>query len=134
MDEEGFKKAHGRTAVPSQREHSELIPIQEKKYLSMMQLDAEIGTEFVGYDHLTFDSKVSALTTEDEIVDALSDGEQGTVIVEQTPFYATMGGQEADKGVIRTAEGEFVVEDMYPPCRNKGRTYRPCDKGYDQDR
>ena len=44
-------------------------------------------------------------------MDALSDGEKGTIIVEQTPFYATMGGQEADKGVIRTAEGEFVVED-----------------------
>ena len=45
-------------------------------------------------------------------MDALSDGEKGTIIVEQTPFYATMGGQEADKGVIRTAEGEFVVEGL----------------------
>ena len=36
---------------------------------------------------------------------------RGTVFVEETPFYATSGGQEADTGVIRTADGEFKVED-----------------------
>ena len=40
-------------------------------------------------------------------MDALSDGERGTIFVEETPFYATSGGQEADTGVIRTADGEF---------------------------
>ncbi len=35
---------------------------------------------------------------EDEIVDALSDGDKGTIFVDETPFYATMGGQEADTG------------------------------------
>ena len=40
------------------------------------------------------------LTTETEIVEALSDGEIGTIIVEETPFYATMGGQQGDKGMI----------------------------------
>ena len=58
------------------------------------------------------ESEVTALTSEEEIVDALSDGEKGTVIVAKTPFYATSGGQEADKGVIRSADGEFVVEDV----------------------
>ena len=108
--EEGFKKAQEEQRAKSEGTfgtHS----YTGKEVSVYDELDAEIGTEFVGYDHLTFDSKVSALTTEDEIVDALSDGEKGTIIVEQTPFYATMGGQEADKGVIRTAEGEFVVED-----------------------
>ena len=70
-----------------------------------------VTTEFVGYDNLTFDSKVTALTTETELVDALTDGEVGTVIVEKTPFYATMGGQEGDIGVITTADGEFRVEN-----------------------
>ena len=51
------------------------------------------------------------VTTEDEVVQALTDGESGTVIVEQTPFYGTMGGQCGDTGVIRTAEGEFEVQD-----------------------
>ena len=74
-------------------------------------IDPAITTEFVGYDNLTYDSKVTVLTTETELVEALTDGEIGTVIVEQTPFYATMGGQEGDIGVITTAEGEFKVEN-----------------------
>lgn len=74
-------------------------------------IDPSITTEFVGYDKLTCDSKVTVLTTETELVDALTDGEIGTVIVEQTPFYATMGGQEGDIGVITTTDGEFQVEN-----------------------
>lgn len=55
---------------------------------------------------------MTVLTTETEITDALSDGDRGTVFVEKTPLYATSGGQEADKGYIRTADGEFRVEDV----------------------
>lgn len=51
------------------------------------------------------------LTTETEIVEALTDGQVGTVIVEETPFYATMGGQNGDTGVITTADGSFEVRD-----------------------
>ena len=51
------------------------------------------------------------MTTETDITEALSDGDVGTIIVEQTPFYATMGGQQGDKGIIRTESGEFKVED-----------------------
>ena len=74
------------------------------------ELDAELATEFAGYENLVCDAKVTALTSEEEIVDALSDGEKGTVIVDKTTFYGTMGGQEGDIGVIKTADGEFVVE------------------------
>ena len=42
---------------------------------------------------------------------ALADGDKGTIVVEQTPFYATMGGQVGDKGIIKTNEGTFVVVD-----------------------
>ncbi|MFR4352073.1 MAG: alanine--tRNA ligase [Roseburia sp.] len=77
-------------------------------------IDPEITTEFVGYDRLTDSSRVSVMTSETEIVEALSDGEIGTIIVEETPFYATMGGQKGDVGVIRTAEGAFAVEDTVP--------------------
>ena len=55
---------------------------------------------------------MTAMTSETEVVDALTDGDKGTIIVAKTPFYATMGGQEADKGIICTEDGEFVVEDV----------------------
>ena len=74
-------------------------------------IDAAITTEFVGYDNLTFDSEITVLTTEDEIVQALTDGQIGTILVKETPFYATMGGQQGDIGVIVTENAEFVVED-----------------------
>lgn len=75
------------------------------------QIDPAITTEFVGYENLSFSSKVSVLTTETELVEALSEGDKGTIITDQTPFYATMGGQQGDKGTITTAEGSFCVED-----------------------
>lgn len=75
------------------------------------EIAATVTSEFVGYDHLTHASKVTVLTTETELTEALADGERGTIFVEQTPFYATMGGQQGDTGIIFTAEGKFVVED-----------------------
>lgn len=75
------------------------------------QIDPAITSKFVGYHDLEHDSKITVLTTETELVDALTDGQTGTVIVEETPFYATMGGQKADIGTITVGDSEFVVED-----------------------
>ena len=74
-------------------------------------IDAAITTEFVGYDKLTAESKVTVLTTDTEIVEAITAGEAATVFVEETPFYATMGGQEGDKGIITVGDAEFVVSE-----------------------
>ena len=74
-------------------------------------IDPSVTTEFVGYDRLRHNSKITVLTTEDSLVDALTDGQVGTIIVEETPFYATMGGQKADVGTITTAGGSFEVKD-----------------------
>ena len=65
----------------------------------------------MGYEHLEYVSKITVLTTPDELVEALTDGEKGTIITEETPFYGTMGGQTGDTGVITGAGGSFVVED-----------------------
>ena len=110
VDEEGFKKAMEvqRTTARKARKVTNYMGADETVYESV---DPSVTTEFVGYDSLNCKSKITVLTTETEIVEALSDGEVGTVIVEQTPFYATMGGQQGDKGTIRTAAGEFQVED-----------------------
>ncbi len=75
------------------------------------EIDPAISSVFVGYDHLTHESEITVLTSTSELVEALADGEQGTIIVKETPFYATMGGQNADTGVITMGENEFRVED-----------------------
>lgn len=77
-----------------------------------MSVDSSITTEFVGYDRLEHSSDIAALTTDEEITAALTDGQAGTIIVKKTPFYATMGGQQADTGIITSADGEFAVKDV----------------------
>ena len=74
-------------------------------------LSAEVQSEFVGYDSLTAEGTILALAGETELVDSLKEGESGTLIADKTPFYATMGGQKGDLGVIRTANGTFEVTD-----------------------
>jgi len=110
IDEEGFQAAMEvqRSTARAAREITNYMGADVTVYES---IDPGITSEFVGYDNLTCESAVTVLTTETEVVDALSDGEAGTVFVEKTPFYATSGGQEADNGYIRTADGEFAVED-----------------------
>ncbi|MCI8885413.1 MAG: alanine--tRNA ligase [Dorea sp.] len=111
VDEDGFKEAMEvqRKTARGAREVTNYMGADVTVYES---IDPSVTTEFVGYKDLTYDSKVTVLTTDTELADALSDGERGTVFVEKTPFYATSGGQEADRGVICTADGEFVVEDV----------------------
>jgi len=75
------------------------------------QIPREITSEFDGYDHLEDTSKVSVLTTETEVTEALSDGDKGTIVVDRTPFYGTMGGQKGDRGIIEGPEGIFEVEE-----------------------
>ncbi len=75
------------------------------------EIDAAITTEFVGYTNNSFTSEITVLTTETEIVKDITEGQNATIIVNQTPFYATMGGQQADKGVITKDESVFVVTD-----------------------
>ena len=110
VDEEGFQKCMEvqRKKARDAREVTNYMGADVTVYES---IDPSVTSTFVGYDHQTYESDVTVMTTETEIVDALSDGEKGTIFVNETPFYATSGGQEADTGFIRTADGEFRVED-----------------------
>ena len=110
IDEEGFKKAmdEQRSKARAARKTTNYMGADVTVYQS---IDPAITTEFVGYDRLEHDSEITVLTTEDELVEALTDGQTGTVIVRETPFYATMGGQQADIGVITSKNGSFKVLD-----------------------
>ena len=110
VDEEGFDKAM-EAAKQKAREN--------QNFSAKLSTDANVfeairddkDTEFVGYTELETESNIVALANEEGLVDSLSDGAQGTIIVEKSPFYATMGGQVGDKGFISFGSSKFVVTD-----------------------
>ena len=82
------------------------------------QIDTAITSRFVGYDKTEAEGKIVALARlasddgeESEVTDALTDGMTGAIITDVTPFYATMGGQVGDIGVIETKDALFEVEE-----------------------
>ena len=75
------------------------------------KIDTRITSEFVGYDTLETESEITVLTTSEDIPDTLAEGMEGTIIVNKTPFYATMGGQQGDTGVITCNGSVFEVID-----------------------
>lgn len=74
-------------------------------------MDENLTSEFVGYDSLSAQAEIIGAATETEPVSSLKTGETGTLITDKTPFYATMGGQKGDTGIIRTKEGTFEVQE-----------------------
>ena len=117
-DEAGFK------ACMDQQRQKARAARKETNYMGAdadvyNEIEADVTTEFVGYDTTSSTDKIAVLTTESEVVDALAEGDKGSIIVAKTPFYATMGGQQGDKGIITTAEGTFVVEDTVKVVGNR---------------
>ena len=110
IDEAGFKAAmeEQRVKARNARAVTNYMGADATVY---DEIDAAVTSTFVGYDKTTHVSKISVLTTEAEIVEAISDGEKGTIFVDETPFYATMGGQQGDTGIIKLADAEFEVTD-----------------------
>lgn len=110
VDEEGFKKSmqEQKDKARAARKVTNYMGADVTVYES---IDPSVTSKFVGYDRLTHSSKITVITTETELTEAVSEGENATIFVEETPFYATMGGQCGDTGIIRTAEGEFAVKD-----------------------
>lgn len=110
IDEDGFQAAmeEQRTRARESRETTNYMGADATVY---DEIDPSVTSEFVGYDKLTCTSEVTVLTTESELCDALMEGQRGTVFVKETTFYATMGGQQGDTGVIEAANGVFEVEE-----------------------
>ncbi|MGN0298107.1 MAG: alanine--tRNA ligase [Lachnospiraceae bacterium] len=110
VDEAGFKAAMDEQRIKARnaRKTTNYMGADATVY---DEIDPAITSVFVGYTKLAEKSDVLVLTTESELVQALADGDNGTIITAETPFYATMGGQQGDIGVIKTENAEFIVED-----------------------
>ncbi|MGN1361924.1 MAG: alanine--tRNA ligase [Eggerthellaceae bacterium] len=73
------------------------------------------ATKFVGYDQLSAQATVKALVRNGQLVDQLADGEDGEVVLCQTPFYAEMGGEVGDTGTLESATAKLTVVDTKAP-------------------
>ncbi len=110
IDEEGFKACMEAQRKQAQESH-EVTNYMGADATVYDEIDPSVTTEFVGYDRLEGESNVTVLTTGQELTEALTEGQVGTIFVEKSPFYATMGGQQGDKGEILLDGARFLVED-----------------------
>ena len=77
-------------------------------------------TNFVGYDTNTCNAKVLAVCVGEEVCGTIAGGESGIIVLDKTPFYAEMGGQVADHGVILVGDSRFEVTNVQ---KDKGGKY-----------
>lgn len=111
VDEEGFAAAMEEQKQKARDNQNFQAKLSTENAGLYEELDAAIVSEFAGYDTLKAESSIAAVNNGSEWKDVLREGEEGTVITFKTPFYATMGGQKGDFGVICTEKGTFEVTD-----------------------
>ncbi|AKX56760.1 alanine--tRNA ligase [Thiopseudomonas alkaliphila] len=104
IDEAGFT-----AAMEAQRERARAASSFGLDYNSLIKLDA--ATEFLGYEYTKADAVVVALIKQGLAVDQLAEGDEGVVVLNQTPFYAESGGQVGDCGHLLANNMRFDVQD-----------------------
>ncbi|MEE1892366.1 alanine--tRNA ligase [Pseudomonas otitidis] len=104
VDEEGFERE-----MEAQRERARASSAFGMDYNSLVKVD--VDTRFLGYAGTSGSGKVVALFKAGAAVDSLAEGEEGVVVLDQTPFYAESGGQVGDCGYLEGAGVRFDVRD-----------------------
>ena len=93
-------------------------------------LKEKIGpTEFLGYETNQAEGSVTAIIKDDKEIQQLKEGEEGQIILNQTPFYGESGGQVGDKGTITSGENEFEVTDVQKKIGNLFVHFGKVSKG-----
>lgn len=119
VDEAGFQKAM-QVQRETARKARKTTNYMGEAQTAYQQIDPKLTTEFTGYDRLTDEGKITAMvrilpdeSEEDAtaLTEALAEGDEGTIVTDKTPFYATMGGQQGDVGVIEAGNNRFAVRD-----------------------
>ncbi len=131
LDEEAFKAEmeKQRTRARNARATDTYMGAEETVF---HKLDPAMKTEFTGYDNLTDSGKILAIVVDDAVVNEAKAGDNVSLIVDKTPFYAEMGGQAGDSGII-TADGlNIEINDCTKFGGNKfvhtGKVTKGCVK------
>ncbi|MDT2424115.1 alanine--tRNA ligase [Enterococcus avium] len=105
VDHEGFE-----VEMQAQKERARAARTTEKSMGVQTALlgDIKVASKFVGYEHLESESELLVILKDDAIVDMVGEGEARLIFAE-TPFYAEMGGQIADKGIIVDSAGKIIA-------------------------
>ena len=129
VDEEGFAKAMAeqKRKAKEARKTTNYMGADVTVYQSV---PTDIVTKFLGYTQLEAKSKVLVLTTQSDLAESLTEDMGGSIITEQSPFYAAMGGQCGDIGTISSATGTFVVEDTIKLQGDKQAHVGYVESGY----
>ncbi|MGG2397290.1 alanine--tRNA ligase [Pseudomonas sp. SH1-B] len=104
VDEEGFERE-----MEAQRERARSASAFGMDYNAVVKVDAD--THFLGYEGTSGSGQIIALFKAGAAVDSLAEGEEGVVVLDQTPFYAESGGQVGDCGFLEGAGVRFDVRD-----------------------
>ncbi|WP_444943757.1 alanine--tRNA ligase [Microbulbifer sp. ZKSA006] len=109
LDMDGYE-----AAMEAQRQRARAAGKFKQDYTDVLELDG--ATEFLGYSATAASGKVLAIVKDGEQVERLEEGEEGAIVLDQTPFYAESGGQVGDSGYLSAADARFEVRD----CTKQG--------------
>ncbi|MBT1279782.1 alanine--tRNA ligase [Thermoanaerobacter sp. CM-CNRG TB177] len=108
VDEEGYTKELEKQRIRARSSRKEDNSLWEQDIYSTL---GDIKTKFVGYDTYESDSKVLAIVKDEELVEEAEAGDDVSIILDVTPFYAESGGQIGDKGVLENENALIKVND-----------------------
>ncbi len=128
VDREAFDKEmeDQRTRARNARGESSYMGSDE---LPINKIDAAVESEFLGYETLTCEGEVLVLADDNDFREELSEGEKGYLVSDKTPFYAEMGGQVGDKGIIHGEGFKIVVFDTKKNVGGKTVQYIKVEEG-----
>ncbi|UJF15028.1 alanine--tRNA ligase [Jeotgalibaca sp. MA1X17-3] len=107
VDEDGFNEEmqSQRNRARAARQVDDSFSVQ-----STVLVDIVVPSDFVGFTHTRVHSELSVIVSDDELKELVEKGDTAQLIFQQTPFYAEMGGQVADHGIIQNEDGEVVAK------------------------
>ncbi|CDG01528.1 alanine--tRNA ligase [Clostridium chauvoei] len=128
VDKEAFKKEMEaqRQRARSARGETSYMGSDENP---INKIEASINTEFVGYNETKIEGKVLVLADDKSFKDELNAGDKGYIVTDKTTFYAEMGGQVGDKGIIKGQQGEAYVYDTKKNVGGKTVHYVKVNEG-----